>query len=107
MHRSTFSSTCGAWASRMGLCALSIQATLSWAAPQFPDQDIVCSFNDTREQQRQASARNFAEPVAEQMLINDMLAWTAGSSAKPILKPGDKVTLIGLGFGAGTDTRVA
>lgn len=91
------------WAVRIGLFTLATHATLAWAAPQFPDQDIVCSFNGSREQQRQASARNFAEPVAQQMLINDALVWTAGSKAQPTLKPGDKVTLIGRGFGAGTD----
>lgn len=78
-------------------------APLSYAAPQFPDQELVCSFNAVREQQRAASAQNFAQPIAQQMLVNGALVWTTGSSATPALKPGDIVTLIGSGFGAGTD----
>lgn len=92
-----------AWTPRAGILVLAGHAALSWAAPQFPDQEVVCSFDASREQQRLASAQNFAQPVAQQMLVNGALVWTAGSNARPTLKPGDTVTLIGSGFGAGTD----
>jgi len=87
----------------LGVIALAAHAAISHAAPNFPNQDVVCGFNAAREQQRAASAQNFAQPVAQQMLVNGALVWTAGSSAAPALKPGDTVTLIGTGFGAGTD----
>ncbi|RZL01459.1 MAG: hypothetical protein EOP36_11575 [Rubrivivax sp.] len=87
----------------LGLVALAACVPFCQAAPQFPDQELVCSFNAAREQQRAASAQNFAQPVAQQMLVNGALVWTAGSTATPALKPGDTVTLIGSGFGAGTD----
>lgn len=73
------------------------------AAPTYPNQEVVCAFNSAREQQRLASAANFAQPVVQQMKVNGAVVWTAGSSAKPTLKPGDVVTLSGSGFGAGTD----
>lgn len=88
---------------RLGLLALAVQALCAHAAPNFPDQEVVCSFNGAREQQRAASAQNFAQPVVQQMLVNGALVWTAGSNATPTLKPGDTVTLKGSGFGAGTD----
>lgn len=84
-------------ASAAALCSL------AQAAPNFPDQDVVCGPNPAREQQRLASAQNFAQPVAQQMLVNGALVWTAGRTAAPLLRPGDTVTLIGAGFGAGTD----
>src|SRR5690606_22221526 len=87
----------------LGLVTLATYVPFGHAAPQFPDQEVVCSFNAAREQQRAASAQNFAQPVAQQMLVNGALVWTAGSSAAPAIKPGDTVTLIGSGFGAGTD----
>jgi cytochrome c553 len=87
----------------LGLMALAACVPICQAAPAFPDQEVVCSFNAAREQQRAASAQNFAQPVVQQMLVNGALVWAAGSSAAPTLKPGDTVTLIGSGFGAGTD----
>lgn len=79
-------------------------STLAQAAtPTYPNQEVVCAFNSAREQQRLASAANFAQPVVQQMKVNGAVVWTAGSSAKPTLKPGDVVTLSGSGFGAGTD----
>lgn len=80
-----------------------LAASLAQAAPTYPNQEVVCAFNSAREQQRQASAANFAQPVVQQMKVNGAVVWTAGSSAKPVLKPGDVVALSGSGFGAGTD----
>ncbi|HEX5373769.1 MAG TPA: hypothetical protein VFW84_13670 [Aquabacterium sp.] len=90
---------------RIGVVTLAVHAALAQAAaPNFPNQDTVCGFNAAREQQRQASAQNFAQPVVQQMLVNGALVWTAGAAnARPTLKPGDTVTLMGSGFGAGTD----
>ncbi|MBI3382544.1 MAG: hypothetical protein HY019_11110 [Aquabacterium sp.] len=91
----------------MGAVALSAQACLMasvQAAPAFPNQESVCSFNAAREQQRAASAQNFAAPTVSQMLVNGAVVWTAGAAnAAPVLKPGDTVTLEGSGFGQGTD----
>ena len=77
--------------------------SLAHAAPSFPDQELVCGFNAAREQQRQASAQQFAQPVVSHMLVNGAQVWTTGSTARPTLRPGDLVTLKGTGFGAGTD----
>ncbi|MES2089773.1 MAG: hypothetical protein V4532_07335 [Pseudomonadota bacterium] len=89
----------------LGVIALAAQMAISHAAaPVFPNADTACSFNADREQQRLASAQNFAQPVVQQMLVNGALVWTAGaSSAAPTLRPGDTVVLKGSGFGAGTD----
>jgi len=45
----------------------------------------------------------FPQPVASRLLVNGVVAWTAGSTAAAALKPGDTVTLQGTGFGAGPD----
>ena len=38
------------------------------------------------------------------MKVNGALVWTAGgANPRPTLRPGDVVTLLGSGFGAGTD----
>lgn len=73
-------------------------------APTFPDQESVCSFNATRELQRSASAASFPAPVVQSLLVNGVQAWSSSSpAAVPMLSPGDTVTLIGSGFGSGTD----
>ncbi|MES2919145.1 MAG: hypothetical protein V4729_11080 [Pseudomonadota bacterium] len=77
---------------------------LAFAAPGFPDQEKVCRFDSVREAVRSVSAVIFPEPVVNSMLVNGVLAWTAGSTAVPTIKPGDTVTLRGSGFGNGTDT---
>lgn len=93
-----------AWVPVMGAVALAVQWVSAQAAPAFPDQESVCSFNATREMQRAASAQNFGTPTVTQMLVNGALVWTAGASnPAPVLKPGDTVTLKGSGFGQGTD----
>ena len=74
------------------------------AAPVFPKQDLICKFDANREKQRLASAKVFSQPVVQQMLVNDSVVWTSSRPGiRPVLKPGDKVTLTGSGFGAGTD----
>lgn len=79
-------------------------ASLAQAAPTYPNQELLCSPNAAREQQRLASAQVFAQPVVQQMRINGVLVWTAGGSqSAPVLRPGDMVTLSGAGFGAGPD----
>lgn len=93
-----------AWAPVMGAVALAVQWVGAQAAPAFPDQEVVCTFNTAREQQRAASAQNFGTPTVQQMLVNGALVWSAGASnPTPVLKPGDTVTLKGSGFGQGTD----
>jgi mono/diheme cytochrome c family protein len=73
------------------------------AAPGFPEQEEVCSFDGGREVLRGMSALNQATPVVNSMLVNGALVWTAGSTAVPVLRPGDTVTLRGSGFGSGPD----
>jgi IPT/TIG domain len=74
------------------------------AAPPFPNQNTVCTFDAAREQQRAASARYFPAPVVQAMLVNGAQVWSAQSpNTTPLLHPGDVVTLQGSGFGAGPD----
>lgn len=73
------------------------------AAPTFPNQETLCSFDAAREQQRAASAQNFAQPVVQSMLVNGAQVWTAAGGGTPTLRPGDVVTLNGSGFGRGAD----
>ncbi|TAL22479.1 MAG: hypothetical protein EPO01_08950, partial [Aquabacterium sp.] len=73
------------------------------AAPTFPNQETLCSFDAAREHQRAASAQNFAQPVVQSMLVNGAQAWTAAGGGTPTLRPGDVVTLNGSGFGRGAD----
>ena len=89
----------------LGVIALVCHVAIGHAAaPVFPNADTMCSFNASREQQRLASAQNFAQPVAQQMLVNGALVWTAGTpGVAPTLRPGDTVVLKGSGFGSGTD----
>lgn len=85
------------------LLPLLLAPGLAGAAPSFPDQEQVCSYDAGREVQRGASALNFPAPSATSMLVNGALVWTAGSTAVPTVKPGDTITLRGSGFGAGPD----
>ncbi|MCD6061143.1 MAG: hypothetical protein K0S16_1454, partial [Moraxellaceae bacterium] len=74
------------------------------AAPSFPEQEKVCSFDAAREAARSISSLIFPDPVVDVMLVNGVQVWTAGSAAVPTLRPGDTVTLRGRGFGNGPDT---
>ena len=65
-----------AQAALWSLVATGVQA----AAPAFPNQDVVCTFNAAREQQRLASSQNFAQPVVKQMLVNG--AWVLKAKTK-------------------------
>lgn len=87
----------------LALLCLLLSGAAQAAAPSFPNQETLCSFNAAREAQRTASARQFAQPVATSLLVNGALVWTAGSSSLPTLKPGDVLTLRGSGFGSGPD----
>lgn len=73
----------------------------------FPDQEKVCNdkFDQSRENQRLASAASFPQPVVTTMEVNDIEVWRADTPGAPApqLEPGDIVTLNGTGFGAGTD----
>lgn len=87
---------------------LALAASLLWlsaahAAPSFPEQEEVCSFDAGREVSRTLSAISFPTPVASSMLVNGVQVWTAGSMVVPTIKPGDVVTLRGSGFGNGPD----
>ncbi|MCC2637536.1 MAG: hypothetical protein K0Q68_1255 [Moraxellaceae bacterium] len=73
------------------------------AAPSFPEQEKVCSYDAGREVMRSLSALNFPAPVVNSMLVNGALAWTAGGTAAPVIRPGDTITLRGSGFGNGPD----
>jgi mono/diheme cytochrome c family protein len=86
------------------LLVLAVSNAAMAAAPVFPDQAQVCSFDASREQQRAASAQSFPQPVVQKLLVNGTQAWSSTTpNAVPALKPGDTVTLIGQGFGAGPD----
>lgn len=87
----------------LGLVALVTLPGWSLAAPSFPKQEKVCTYDASREFKRTLSAANFPTPVATSMLVNGVQVWTAGSSAVPTIKPGDVITLRGTGFGQGTD----
>ncbi|MBI5927508.1 MAG: c-type cytochrome [Aquabacterium sp.] len=103
-HRYTRGLASPSWAPALGAIALAAQWVSAQAAPAFPNQETICSFNAAREQQRAASAQNFGTPVVSQMLVNGALVWTAGANnVAPTLKPGDTVTLNGSGFGQGTN----
>ena len=81
---------------------LLITAGLAQASPAFPQQATVCTtLNTALEAQRALSALSFPTPVATKLLVNGTVAWTTGSTAVPTLHPGDTITLIGSGFGAG------
>jgi hypothetical protein len=73
------------------------------AAPTFPEQEKVCTFNAVREAARALSAANFPTPFASEMLVNGVSVWKFATGGVATLKPGDIVTLKGTGFGAGTD----
>ena len=70
----------------------------------FPDQAGICEQNTSLEGQRAASAAQFPQPVIEQILVNGFQQWSLSGSGSPVLRPGDKVTLVGTGFGG--DYRV-
>ncbi|PHQ87639.1 MAG: hypothetical protein COB58_03705, partial [Thalassobium sp.] len=70
---------------------------------EFPEQDEVCEFDQAREDERAASAANFPTPQIQRLLVNGNERWSNGQSVAPQLVPGDEITLIGSGFGAGTD----
>ena len=73
-------------------------------AGDFPDQGDLCDFDTVRENERAASAASFPTPVINTMLVNGTQVWTsANPTATPTLRPNDTVTLIGTGFGRGTD----
>ncbi|WP_154662486.1 hypothetical protein [Solimonas flava] len=76
-------------------------------AAGFPDQEKVCHFDADREQERAASATRFATPRVSAMRVNGTQVWSAGGTAAPTLQPGDIVTLLGSGFGAGPDIDFA
>ena len=88
------------WPGLMALAASGIAA----AAPNFPDQEKICSFDSNREAARTASAANFPQPVATELLVNGISQWKAATGGTPSIKPGDIITLKGSGFGAGPDT---
>ena len=45
------------------------------AAPTFPEQEKVCTFNAVREAARALSAANFPTPFASEMLVNGVSVW--------------------------------
>jgi len=52
-----------------------LSPVVAQAAPTYPNQELVCGFNAAREQQRLASAANFAQPVVQQVKVNGAVAW--------------------------------
>ncbi|MFT3924061.1 MAG: hypothetical protein QM778_16115 [Myxococcales bacterium] len=75
-------------------------------ACSFHDDSCIqryCDADPVLEAKRAESARSEATPLITQVSVNGKAAWTTGSSAAPVLKTGDRVTLDGQGFGAGTD----
>ena len=86
------------------LCLAAVASGICEAAPSFPNQSTVCTFNAAREQQRAASAQSFPAPVVQAVLVNGIQVWSAQSpNTTPLLHPGDVITLEGSGFGAGPD----
>lgn len=75
-------------------------------AGDFPEPEELCSFDQVRENERAASAANFATPVINSMAVNGSLVWEQGTppTTAPTLQPGDVVTLTGTGLGNGPDT---
>ncbi|WP_320820979.1 hypothetical protein [Thalassolituus sp.] len=69
----------------------------------FPEQDEVCEFDQAREDERATSAANFPTPQIQRLLVNGNERWSSGQSTAPQLVPGDEITLVGTGFGAGTE----
>ncbi len=91
-------------ASGLVLVSFVIHDAAMATAPVFPDQASVCSFNAVRELQRATSAQSFPQPVVQRMLVNGTQVWSSITpNTSPTLTPGDTVTLIGSGFGAGPD----
>ncbi len=66
----------------------------------FPDQEEICSFDQTRENLRIQSAQNFPTPQITAMSVNGI---AVNLNNSPTLRPGDIVTLTGTGFGSGVD----
>jgi mono/diheme cytochrome c family protein len=66
-------------------------------------QDRICKVDVAREKQRQASSMSSPNPVIDQIAVDGQAVWHAGDAKRPVLKPGQTVTLSGHGFGSGVD----
>ena len=71
---------------------------------EFPHQDDLCTTDMVREQARADSASQaFSQPVIDVITVNGEVAWTRIGNQAITLTPGDTVTLLGSGFGQGTE----
>ncbi|MBC7173197.1 MAG: hypothetical protein H5U40_12240, partial [Polyangiaceae bacterium] len=70
-------------------------------------QERYCSFDEQRESARLASAASQESPVITAIEVNGARVWETGQAAGPTIRPTDRVTLIGTGFGAGFDIDFA
>ncbi len=70
-------------------------------------QERYCSFDQARENARTASAASTASPVITAIDVNGVRRWSTGQATGPTIRPGDRVALIGTGFGAGVNTDFA
>lgn len=72
-------------------------------AGHFPDQEDVCSFDNSRELERAASAANFPTPTINSISVAGSIVWQSGQATPVNLAPGDIVTINGSGLGNGVD----
>ncbi|MDX1694746.1 MAG: hypothetical protein R3208_13350 [Ketobacteraceae bacterium] len=72
-------------------------------AGHFPDQEVVCGFDNIRELERATSAANFPQPEINYISVAGTTVWQTGQTTPVSLQPGDIVTLDGSGFGNGVD----
>lgn len=72
-------------------------------AGDFPNQEVLCSFDNAREVERAASAAVFPDPTINTISVNNTIIWQQGQTTPINLAPGDIVTVNGSGLGNGVD----
>lgn len=103
------------WAEGLAICTMDeefcdTQCTVLGEDCFFGDeacQERYCGVDQNRETQRLTSAASEASPVITAVDVNGVRAWTTGQATGPTIRPGDRVALIGTGFGAGFDIDFA
>ena len=70
---------------------------------EFPDQEIICEFDASRENIRSSSAATFLTPIIHSIAVNGNPAWDTTTSSPLTMAPGDSITLYGENFGQGVD----
>ena len=85
------------------LMPISIALTGCDKVGEFPDQEIICDFDASRENTRSASASEFLTPSIQSIAINGSPTWDANTPSPLNMVPGDIITLYGNNFGQGVD----